>query len=69
MKDPVRSKLSPVRFSRQAIIKWLQIESVCPVTGTPLSRSELVRDDKLQTEIQEWKKNVDNSDEKAKRGI
>jgi hypothetical protein len=58
MEDPVTSRDGSATFERNIILKWLDssLSELCPVTDQVLTRKDLVRNDKLATQIQEWKK-------------
>jgi hypothetical protein len=54
MKDPVVSKLGH-SFEREAIRKWMdEMGAVCPITAEALNPSDMVTNNKLQWEIQQW---------------
>ncbi|DAZ96418.1 TPA: hypothetical protein N0F65_012499 [Lagenidium giganteum] len=55
MKDPMRSPYGQV-FDRAAIEAWFRdFGNRCPLTGEPLTMTQLVPDEKLKEEIREWK--------------
>jgi hypothetical protein len=56
MTDPVMRKGGSVTYERKAILKWLDAsgDNVCPVTGTTLARSNLVRNTTLAAELKQW---------------
>ena len=64
MDDPVRSRDGSASFERATIIRWLDsaIEAVCPITDQLLTREDLVRNDALAEEIQEWKNRLKRSE-------
>jgi hypothetical protein len=41
-------------FDRSCILKWLQQQAVCPITGQPLSPANLVPDSDLEKRIHAW---------------
>ncbi|KAG7351558.1 U-box domain containing protein [Nitzschia inconspicua] len=55
MDDPVASKSNPISFERQHILKWLELEPTCPVTGDVMTKSSLVRNTVLSKEIESWR--------------
>ncbi|KAG7341746.1 U-box domain containing protein [Nitzschia inconspicua] len=55
MDDPVASKSNPISFERQHILKWLELEPTCPVTGDVMTKSSLVRNTALSKEIESWR--------------
>jgi U-box domain len=54
MTDPVMTK-DGISFERHAILNWLYVDCVCPVTSSPLMPSNLVANTELQQEIEQWK--------------
>ena len=62
MTDPVLSIHGTV-FERRAILKWIDMgNSLCPMTGKPLSIKDLVSDKRLASVIAGWK-DVNDYDE------
>ena len=55
MKVPVLCKKTGKHYERSSIMEWLYFGSpTCPLTRTPLSTSDLVRNYRLEREIKEW---------------
>lgn len=53
MTHPMTSR-DGITFERDAILKWLDIVDVCPVTGNPLCPSKIIPNKKLELEIERW---------------
>jgi hypothetical protein len=54
LQDPVRSPYGHV-FDKAVIAQCLKkLGNRCPITGNPLTKSELVPDEDLHKEIREW---------------
>ncbi|CAN0287349.1 unnamed protein product, partial [Ectocarpus fasciculatus] len=55
MKQPVRSPHGHV-FELSTILLWLESRGrVCPFSGKPLSKEELVPEEELRTRIMRWR--------------
>eukprot|EP00388_Colpodella_angusta_P000962 GDKJ01003224.1.p1 GENE.GDKJ01003224.1~~GDKJ01003224.1.p1 ORF type:complete len:768 (+),score=170.76 GDKJ01003224.1:40-2343(+) len=54
MTDPVRG-LDDYAFERSTLYKWFdRCGQICPVTNKPLSKADLIEDEKLKMKINEW---------------
>ena len=55
MKAPVRARTSNLVFEKATIELWLSSRgSVCPLTGDPLTKEDLVPDDELRNKIKRY---------------
>lgn len=53
MKDPV-STGEGINYERSVILEWLEVNDNCPVTGCPLTPANIISNENLKREIEEW---------------
>jgi hypothetical protein len=68
MTDPVVT-VQGASFQRDAILRWLETHSTCPVTGTTLIASSLRTNTNLQWKIRYWKSKNDPVEQEEEKEV
>jgi U-box domain len=45
------------RYEKAALVKWLSLNTACPLTRNPIRLSDFIRDTNLQQKIKQWRTN------------